>query len=105
VEYKFYTLRNGKKPFNQWFDKLRDKIVKTLILNRLARVVAGNFGDYRSLGNDLYELRIHYGSGWRIYFALQRDSVLFLLGGSKAKQEIDIALAKKYWKEFGEKLW
>lgn len=58
----------------------------------------GNLGDYRSVGDGVFELRIKYGSGYRIYFGqIGLTIVLLLCGGDKSTQEKDIRLAKEYW--------
>lgn len=103
-ELRIYCTKEGKKPFTEWMKSLKDKIVKSQITNRLNRVMQGNYGDYNPVGNGVYELRIHYGSGYRIYFTEQENTiVLLLLGGNKSTQSRDIEKAKKYWHEFRER--
>lgn len=61
----------------------------------------GNLGDYRSVGKGVFELRIDYGSGYRVYFGqIGSTIVLLLLGGDKSTQERDIRQAKEYWAEY-----
>jgi len=93
---------NGRKPFADWFLRLKDKEAKAAVLGRLDRIAeSGNFGDYRHLGDKVFELRIHSGPGYRIYFGLERDHVvLLLLGGDKSAQDRDIARAKTLWKRY-----
>lgn len=63
-------------------------------LARLARVENGNFGDYKQISPSLFELRVFFGSGLRIYYTIQHDRVVFLLaGGNKSSQEKDIEKA------------
>ncbi len=70
---------------------------------RLDRVRLGNFGDHKALGEGLFELRIHGGSGYRIYFATDREAIVLLLcGGGKNTQKRDIAKAKRYWRDYLE---
>lgn len=65
----------------------------------------GNLGDYKSLGEDLYELRLHFGSGYRIYYGELEDIIILLLcGGDKSTQSRDIIKAKNYFKEYKESL-
>lgn len=60
-----------------------------------------SFGDCRSVGGGVYELRIHFGPGFRVYFGIVgSDVVLLLCGGDKSSQKKDIARAHNYWKEF-----
>lgn len=82
--------------FDAWLKKLKDRTVKTKILARLDRVSNGNFGDFKQISDDLYELRFFFGSGWRVYYTIKNDQVIFLLnGGDKSNQSEDIDKAKK----------
>lgn len=67
-EIRNYITSDGRVPFKEWLDSLHDKKVQSVILNRLNRVQLGNFGDCKHLGEGIYELRIHYGPGYRVYF-------------------------------------
>ena len=91
---------NGREPFEEWLDSLRDKKAQAIILERLNRLRLGNFGDCRHLGEGVYELRMHYGPGYRVYFGdLDGEIVILLCGGSKRSQRQDIKRAKEYWQE------
>ena len=82
--------------FSRWLAGLRDGQAKGRILARLRRLSIGNFGDTRSLGGGLHELRIDYGPGYRIYFARRGGAlVLLALGGDKSRQRTDIARARE----------
>ena len=85
------------ETFKKWFDKLKNKDVKNKILVRLLRIEAtNNLGDYKSLGDGLYEIRINYGSGYRLYFIFKNDKIIIILcGGDKSTQQKDIISAKK----------
>ena len=103
-ELHIYCTKAGKQPFANWMESLKDKITKAQVTNRLNRVAHGNYGDCQSVGGGIYELRIHYGAGYRVYFAEQDKTILLLLvGGSKKTQVKDIENAKKYWHEFQER--
>lgn len=81
--------------FSRWLRELRDRRARTLIELRLDRVAKGNFGDAKSVGDGVSELRIHYGPGYRAYFLRQGNLVVVLLcGGEKGTQEQDIERAK-----------
>lgn len=103
-EHVFFALKNGKKPFEEWYSSITDKVLKTQVLNRLTRIKAGSFGDCKSVGDGVYELRIHYAAGYRLYFATRGEKLILLSTSSKAKQDEGIEQSKKYWKEFQEKL-
>ncbi|WP_245587505.1 type II toxin-antitoxin system RelE/ParE family toxin [Cylindrospermum stagnale] len=88
---KRYLTNNGISPFYNWFDSLQDRKVKAKIRARLDRVEEVNLGDYKSLGSGVYELRIDYGSGYRIYFSQKGLTIIILLcGGDKSTQEKDL---------------
>lgn len=81
--------------FESWFEKLRDKETKLRILNRMRRLVAGNSQDIKCLGSGVFELRMHFGPGYRIYFTFDPERLhLILLGGDKSTQRTDIAKVK-----------
>lgn len=99
-----YLTKTGKEPFNDWLQKL-DSNTKAIIRARLARIRLGNFGDCKYIkgGGGIWELRIDYGSGYRIYFGKRETIfVILLLGGDKGSQSHDIEKAKKYWLNFKE---
>jgi len=96
-----YSTPDGKVPFSEWLDSLRDLKAKFKIERRLDRVGTGNFGDYRTVGEGVYELRINYGPGYRVYFGqVEETIVLLLIGGDKSTQEQDIRKAKTYWTDY-----
>ncbi len=85
--------------FNAWFDNLKDMDGRSAILRRLTSVEGGNFGDCDSVGNGVYEMRIHFGPGYRIYYAQSGASIyLLLVGGDKKSQRRDISRAKEIWR-------
>lgn len=96
-----YNLSNGDEPFHEWLAELKVKKAHSAILTRIDRLRSGNFGDYKSLGGNLYELRIYYRPGYRVYFGLlEEDIVILLCGGTKKTQRQDIQKAQFYWEEF-----
>jgi putative addiction module killer protein len=80
--------------FNSWLTNLKDLVAKAKIALRIDRAAKGNFGDCEPVGEGVYEMRIHYGPGYRLYFT-RRDSVVYLLlsGGDKSTQKRDIKRA------------
>lgn len=86
--------------FDRWLKKLRDVRAKAKILARLKTVELGNLGDYKSVHSKLYEFRIDYGPGYRIYFTfIKRQLVVLLIGGTKSSQEQDIIKALSILKD------
>jgi putative addiction module killer protein len=95
-----YQAENGKEPFTEWFGDLDSKI-RVRIRNRLDHVEQGHYGDYKSVGKSVYELRFFFGPGYRVYFAEDGDKIVLLLsGGDKSGQSKDIAKAQEYWKNY-----
>lgn len=102
-EIQYYRAPNGKKPFTEWLESIRDKSTQNRIDKRLERLEDGNFGDCKSVGDGVLELRLPFGPGYRIYFGqIDNTLVLLLCGGDKASQTRDIERAKTYWREYKE---
>ena len=100
-EIRKLELQNGLVPFDEWFDSLRDQRMQVAVDARLARVRAGNFGDCKSVGSGVLELRIAFGPGLRVYYGLQgRQIVVLLGGGDKSSQARDIRRAQELWQQF-----
>lgn len=82
------------KVFARWLDGLRDIQAKARVLVRIERLIAGNAGDVRPVGEGVSELRIDYGPGYRVYFMKQgRELIILLAGGDKSRQAKDIQTA------------
>jgi putative addiction module killer protein len=100
-EIRRYITNKGKVPFAEWLDSLRDQKAKTIIDKRLNRVSKGNLGEYRSLGEGVYELKIDFGPGYRIYFGqIGKVIILLLCGGDKSTQDQDIRQAIDYLQDY-----
>lgn len=96
-----YITIAGNNPFAQWLRSIRDKPTRARIRTRLSRLRLGNFGDARSVGEGVQELRLDFGPGYRIYYGLADETVVLLLGGGdKRTQSHDIREAKDHWQEF-----
>ncbi|MBD2797322.1 type II toxin-antitoxin system RelE/ParE family toxin [Xenorhabdus sp. 18] len=90
------------QDFEKWLKSLKDRIAKTKILIRIERMEEGNFGDVEPVGSGVSELKIHYGQGYRVYFANKNNEIILLLyGGDKSSQQEDIKKAKQLAKEWG----
>ncbi|HBK64665.1 MAG TPA: addiction module killer protein [Cyanobacteria bacterium UBA11166] len=101
IEIKLLETDEGKVPFEDWYNSLKDKVTKVKIRRRLDRIELGNFGDTESLGEGVYELRIHFGAGYRIYFTRVGNVIVVLLGGGdKSTQKRDIGKAKEMWQRY-----
>jgi putative addiction module killer protein len=95
-----YRTNGGWSPFSEWLLGLNDARARAKVRARVARLRLGNFGDCKSVGEGVLELRVPYGPGYRLYFAREGETVVILLcGGDKATHRADIARAKRYWRE------
>ena len=88
-----YTVRRLEE-FSKWLGQLKDDATQMRLIKRLKKVELGNLGDVESVGQGVYEMREHFGPGWRMYY-VQRGSMLLVMlgGGDKATQKSDIAKA------------
>lgn len=94
----FKESSSGKEPFKDWLDRLKDKTAQARISVRISRAESGNFGDHKSVGQGVYELRIPFGPGYRVYYAIEDEKIILLLiGGNKSTQSKDIEKAHSYW--------
>jgi putative addiction module killer protein len=104
IELRHYTTRDGKDVFETWLTSLKDIRAEARITARLNRLMCGNFGDCKQVGAGVWELRIHWGPGYRVYYALVgRTCVLLLCGGDKRRQSADIAAAIEYLKDYKQR--
>ncbi len=80
--------------FAAWLDGLKDRITRVRLTRRLDRAAQGNLGDVKPVGDGVFEMREHFGPGWRMYY-VQRGAVLIVMlgGGDKSTQAADIAEA------------
>jgi len=97
-----YKTNSGKEPFNDWVNKLT-LVYKSRIKRLVVRLQHNNFNDYKFLRCGIYELRCHFGSGYRVYFGKEAEKIIILLcGGDKSTQTKDIEKAIKYWQDYKE---
>ncbi|TSA04381.1 MAG: type II toxin-antitoxin system RelE/ParE family toxin [Nitrospiraceae bacterium] len=100
-EIEIYLTEEGRAPFTEWLNSLRDIRVRVKIRTRLNRIRLGNFGDSTSVGQGVEELRIDFGPGYRVYYGQASLKVVLLLcGGDKSTQTQDVFQAKSYWKDY-----
>ena len=97
---EIYCDKFGNEPYIAWINSLKDMQIKARVSQRIRRIENGNFGDHKALGEGVWELRLDFGSGYRVYYAHENNRVVILLcGGSKKTQQRDIDQARSYWKE------
>jgi putative addiction module killer protein len=104
IEVRHYVDRAGKDVFDEWLSGLSDARAQAKVAARINRLAAGNFGDCKPLRGGIWELRIDWGPGYRVYYAMvDRARVLLLCGGDKRKQSRDISRAQHFWKDYRER--
>jgi putative addiction module killer protein len=97
IEVRRFVTASGVDVVGQWLADLNDERARAKINIRIARMAAGNFGDCKSVGKGIFELRIDYGPGYRLYFArIGHAIVLLLCGGDKRRQSADIHRAAMF---------
>jgi putative addiction module killer protein len=100
IEIRELQREDGTAPFADWFDRLPAGTADR-IDTALRRIRQGNFGDAKRVGEGVFERRLHFGPGYRIYFGREGDQVVILLaGGTKRTQGRDIEAAKRLWSEY-----
>ncbi len=88
--------------FEQWFLNLRDRTTRLRIQARIDRIEDGNFGDHKSVGENVFEMRLQFGSGYRIYYVERNNQIVILLaGGDKSTQSTDIQNAIAIARQLG----
>ena len=91
---------DGHSPFAEWFDEL-DAVTAARVDRYVRRLETGNFGAAKSLRDGVFELRLDFGPGYRVYYGMEDRTIIILLGGgSKRRQDADIAAAKERWKRY-----
>jgi len=97
---KEYLTPDGISYFSKWFDNLNSAAASKVRV-AVARIETGNFSNTKSLGSGVFEIKIDYGPGYRIYYGNDGEKIVILLaGGTKKSQQKDINKAHILWSEF-----
>lgn len=103
IEIREYIDREGGKPFAKWFSRLSAPAAAKVV-TALVRMEQGNLSNTKSVGAGVFECRIDFGPGYRIYFGKDGETLVILLGGGiKKRQQKDIQVARKIWKEYKQR--
>jgi putative addiction module killer protein len=96
-----YQCSDGRIPFDDWINTFKSPRDRARLLKRLDKIHLGNLGDWATVGDSVFELREHFGAGYRIYYGIEEKTVILLLcGGDKSSQSKNINTAKQYWQDF-----
>lgn len=100
IRIESFITSEGIEPFAKWFNTL-NSIAAAKISTALYRMELGNYSNVKSLGEGIFEYKIDFGPGYRIYFGQDGENLVILVGGgSKKQQDKDIKIAKQYWQEY-----
>ena len=100
IEIREYIDREGGSAFAKWFNRLNAPAAAKVIA-ALVRMEQGNFSNSKGVGAGVFEYRINFGPGYRVYFGKDGDTLIILLGGGmKKRQQKDIQEARNIWKEY-----
>jgi len=100
IELRDYLDSAGRRPLRRWLDGL-DAVTRARVTKALVQLSLGNLSDVKSVGGGVLERRLDFGPGYRLYFGRDGDALIILLvGGSKARQQRDIATAQAYWADY-----
>lgn len=103
VTLKQYLERSGRNPFAQWFHGL-DAEAFARVTAVLTRIEEGNFSSVKGVGGGVFEKKIDFGPGYRVYFGKDGETIVILLGGgTKKRQNRDIEFARARWKDYKER--
>ena len=99
---EYYQTPAGKEPAREWLSSIKDKLTQAILYKRIRQAGEGQFGKTRNLGF-VWELKIDYGPGFRVYYGIHEDElILILVAGSKRTQSGDIKKAQAYWIQWKE---
>lgn len=100
IEIREYLDADGFSPYSKWFESLNAAAAAKVVV-AITRMAHGNFGDVKSVGAGLFERRIDFGPGYRVYFGRDGDHLVILLGGgTKKQQRRDIEVALAFWRSY-----
>jgi len=103
VDVREYLDRGGRSPYAEWFDGLNAQAAAKVTV-AVTRLGQGNFSNVKGVGSGVYEYTIDFGPGYRVYFGKDGDRVIILLGGgTKKRQQRDIATAVALWQDYKQR--
>ena len=99
----YYKTPTGKVPAKEWLSAVKDTLTQAILYKRIRQAGLGQLGKTRNVGDGVWDLKIDYGPGYRVYYGINGDElILILMAGSKRTQSADIKKAHAYWIEWKE---
>jgi putative addiction module killer protein len=103
IDVREYNDRDGRSPFADWFDRLNAQAAAK-VATALTRLAGGNFSNIKGVGSGVFEFKIDFGPGYRVYFGKDGERLVILLGGgSKKRQHQDINTAHARWQDYKQR--
>jgi putative addiction module killer protein len=100
LEIRYFVAPSGQQPFAEWFADL-EPVARAKVTRALARMEQGNLSNVKPVGGGVLEFKIDFGPGYRVYFGRDGSTLIVLLtGGTKKRQQRDIATAIEYWRSY-----
>lgn len=100
LDVREYVGVDGRSLLGEWFNRLNAEAARR-ITTALYRLGLGNFSNVKGVGGGVFEYRVDFGPGYRMYFGKDGDQIVILIcGGTKKRQQTDIALAKECWLDY-----
>ncbi len=100
IDVREYNDPAGRSPYGAWFDRL-NATAAAKVATALTRLANGNFSNVKGVGSGVFECRIDFGPGYRVYFGKDGDRLVILLGGgTKKRQQRDIEAALANWQDY-----
>jgi putative addiction module killer protein len=100
IEVREYLDSEGRSPYGDWFDRLSAPAAAK-VATALTRLSAGNFSNVKGVGSGLFEYKIDFGPGYRVYFGKDGETMVILVGGgAKKRQQHDIGAALARWQDY-----
>ncbi len=97
---RYFVAADGRQPFAEWFADV-EAVARARITRAIVRLEQGNFSNVKSVGEGVFEYRIDFGPGYRVYFGQDGPNLVILLtGGTKKRQQRDIVTAQAYWRDY-----
>ncbi|SRR5579864_540781 len=103
IEVREYENPRGQSPFAVWFDGLNAPAAAKAT-TAITRIAGGNFSNVKGIGSGVFEYRIDFGPGYRVYFGKDAENLIILLGGgTKKRQQRDIKDAVANWQDYKQR--